>query len=74
MIGRDLVSRHWLITNSLVECSQVNDGVTRKLASFMLLSRSKSRFLEHEYAELDDSNRLTAVMNEHAGVNDYEGL
>ena len=68
------LSRHWLITNSFVECSQINDGVTRKLESAMLLPRSKSRFSENEYAEPDDKNRSTAGMNELAVVNDCEGL
>ena len=40
----------------------------------MLLPRSKSRFLENEYAEPDDKNRSTAGMNELAVVNDCEGL
>ena len=62
------------MTYSFVECSQINDCLTRKLVSPKLLSRSKSSLSDHKYAELDDKNRL---MNEHEFddvVNDCEGL
>ena len=72
--GWKRLSRHWLITNSFVECSQKNDGVTRKLEWAMLLSQTKSRFSKNEYAEADANNRSTAGMNELAVVNDWEGL
>ena len=68
------LSRHWLITNSIVECSQINDGVTRKLESAMLLPLLKSRISENEYAEPDDNNRSTAGINELAVAKDCQGL
>ena len=66
MLGRDLVSRHWLIKNSFVECSQIDDGIPTQLASAI--------FSEHEYAEMYGENKSTAEINELSQVNDCEGL
>ena len=66
MLGRDLVRRHWLIKNSFVEYTQMNDAVPTKLAS--------ATFSEHEYIKLDDINRTTAEINQLAVASVCEGL